>query len=233
MLTSHNIKLNEDRVLLCALTRACKIHNDRIHTKIPIRSKLLKLLLKTIGKMFGDQPYLSALYKAIFATAYYGLLRICEYAETEAGHAVKACNVLIGTNKNKIMLILYTSKTHGHESKPQIIKIDAVDSERQDKKTKETCPFALLQNYFKMRRTYKSVDEQFFVFRDRTPVTAAHVRMVLKKALVENGINPQFYSSQGMRAGRATDLMEMGVSIETIKKLGRWKSSSIFRYLRY
>ena len=233
VLTSHSIKLNEDRFLLCALTRACKIQNDRIRTKIPIRRKLLNLLMKTVDKMFGTQPYLATLYKAMFATAYYGMLRICEYAQTDARHAVKACDVLIGVNKKKIMLVLFTSKTHGFETKPQIIKIDAIEDALHPAVRQTFCPFQLLSEYFAIRKQYASPDEQFFVFRDRSPVMAAHFRAVLHKALEKNNINPMNYSAQGMRTGRATDLLEMGVSVETIRKLGRWKSSAIFTYLRY
>ena len=36
----------------------------------------------------------------------------------------------------------------------------------------------------------------------------------------------------GLRAGRAVDLLRMGVSFETIKKLGHWKSNIVYEYLR-
>ena len=66
------------------------------------------------------------MYKTIFLLAYYGLLRIGEVAESQ--HCLLAPNVNIGENKDKIQLILLSSKTHASESKPQEIKISAIDS---------------------------------------------------------------------------------------------------------
>ena len=65
--------------------------------------------------MYGDnQPYLVALYQAVFSSAFYGLFRMCEIAQTPSGHAVH-----IGVNKKKLMFILRTSKTHTLGNKPQ------------------------------------------------------------------------------------------------------------------
>ena len=57
-----------------------------------------------------EQPYLLVLYEAIFCLAYYGLMRIGEL--TEGDHPIKAKDIHIGVNKDKILLVLYTSKTH-------------------------------------------------------------------------------------------------------------------------
>ena len=34
----------------------------------------------------------------------------------------------------------------------------------------------------------------------------------------------------GIRLGHVTDLLNLGVSVETIKKLGRWKSNAVYVY---
>ena len=52
-----------------------------------------------------------ALYMALFSTAYFGLFRVGEL--TASKHVVKAVNVRIGQNKNKILFILDSSKMHG------------------------------------------------------------------------------------------------------------------------
>ena len=222
VLTRHKMEFNEDRVLLNALTKACKVQHDVIHTKLPFRCNLLHLLFKAIEDMYAAQPYLECLYKAMLSTAYYGLLRISEYTQTDAGHAVKVGNVQIGVNKDKFMLILNV--------KPQIIKIDALNDSTKENKY---CPFKLFKDYQQIRKRYKSLEENFFIFKDRSPVSDAQFRRVLAKAIEWNKLNPSLYSSQAIRTGRVTDLIEMGVSIETIKKLGRWKSTSIYTYLRH
>ena len=79
------------------------------------------------------QPFLNCLYKAIFTTAYFGLIRIGEV--TQSQHILKAKDVQIADNKNKMLLILYLSKTHDKESKPQMVTIteQATDNTKNQK----------------------------------------------------------------------------------------------------
>ena len=46
-------------------------------------------------------------------------------------HSIRAKDVHISSNKNKILIVLYTSKTHGEESPPQKIKLTK-ESKRSD-----------------------------------------------------------------------------------------------------
>ena len=52
---------------------------------------------------------------------------------------------------------------------------------------------------------------QFFVFKDRSPVMPFHVRQMLKKVLIINNLDPSLYCSHAFRAGRAGDLLKAGV----------------------
>ena len=221
-------------MLLGSLVKACRLKNDIMKPNLPVRKSLLNILIATVDQVYEDspQPYLTILYKALFSTAYYGLFRIGEL--TESQHVVKACDVHVGINKNKLMFILHSSKTHGVNVKPQIIKIDSIARSTSDavhRPDNQCCPFQLLQDYVKVRKKYKSEDEQFFVFRDGSQVTPTHLRRMLNILLQRNRIDSTLYSSKAFRAGRASDLLNMGVSVETIRKLGRWKSSSVYTYL--
>ena len=121
-------QLNEDRYLLNSLTSACKLKNDRVYTRLPIKKGLLSLILSNIEEIFQEpQPYLVLLYIALFATTYFGLFRLCELTLTSSSHAVRAKDVHIDRNKDKMMFILHTSKTHWKDAKPQIIKITSLD----------------------------------------------------------------------------------------------------------
>ena len=232
ILQDANVELMEDKVLLSSLTRACKIHNDVINTHLPIRKTTLSLLLKGVTKLFREspQPYLETLYKTMFITAYYGLFRIGEI--TDSPHNIKAKDVQVGTNKNKLMFILRSSKTHNPGDKPQIVKIDQLDNINQ--KESSPCPFKYINSYLKMRKLRRKGDKQepFFVFKDRSPVTAANFRLILKQSLKAAGLDCTFYSASGFRSGRACDLLDLGISVETIRKLGHWKSNSVYTYLR-
>ena len=116
------VELSTDDTLLGSLTRACKLRNDHVCMRMPIRHSLLMVLLATLDRRFrSPQPYLRILYKALLATTYFGLFRVGEV--TLSKHVIKAVDVHVGINKNKLLFMLHSSKTHNHGMKPQIIKI--------------------------------------------------------------------------------------------------------------
>ena len=106
VLAEDGVILNNNKYLLNALTKACRLKNDKVQTRFPIQKGVLKILLKTAKTYFEEkgQCYLQALYKALFVAAYFGLLRVGEL--TVGPHAILAKNVHVGENKNKILFIL-------------------------------------------------------------------------------------------------------------------------------
>ena len=112
---------NEDRILLQSFIGACKMENDKFTCRLPIQVGLLEVLLFELERMFHSQFYLEKLYKAIFALMYYGLMRIGEVVQ--GSHTLKAKDMHISQNKNKMLIVLYSSKTHSKANLPQKIKI--------------------------------------------------------------------------------------------------------------
>ena len=163
VVTEFGSDIQENGFLISSLTRACKLQNDRVHLKLPIKRDLLEAMILQLPKLFSSQPYLEILYKAMFTTAYFGLFRISEIALTLSKHAVLTPDVHIGKNKDKLMFILHTSKTHGRGTFPQIVKIS---SEQKINKVPIYCPFNTIKDYIKMRKAIKKPTEHFFVFRD-------------------------------------------------------------------
>ena len=160
---------------------------------------------------------------------YYGMLRIGK--ATYSKHVLKAKDVYLGKNKNKILFVLHTSKTHTRGSKPQLIKL--VAQNKENSKDSQFCPFRAASDFSKRRRHYESDCEQFFIYRDGSPVTPPQLRSILKQLIKIAKIDPKFYSVHCIRAGRMKNLFDMGVSVETIIKIGRWKSSAVYTYLKY
>ena len=226
VLTQDGVILNEDRCVINALTKSCRILNHRVKMRLPIQKKILKIIIKYTKVKFDQQPYLGVLYAAIFTIAYYGLFRVGELAT--GTHPVKAVDVHIGENKKKLMFILRTSKTHDQSMKPQIIKITSNDKVAADA---ACCPFAILQHYAQQRRSCRHRNEPFFIFRDRAPVTPVHVRKILREVLSLAGLNARLYDTHSFRTGRCVDLAAMNVSVESIRKFGRWSSSAVYKYL--
>ena len=130
ILVDDGYKGNDDMVLLHTLTKSCRIQNDCISTKLPIQKSLLELILFEIQKRWVDQTFLRILYQAWLLIAYYSLFRIGKLADSK--HCIKAANVHIATNKNKLLFILYTSKTHNLGNRPQKIKITANNYTRDE-----------------------------------------------------------------------------------------------------
>ena len=125
ILKEHKIVVNPDECLISSMTLACRLKNDQIKTRLPIKKGMLRLVLEEIVKYYykRNQPYLAALYTTMMSTMYHGLLRISEV--TKGTHPILAKDVHIGSNKRKFLLILRTSKTHWKNSKPQMVKITA------------------------------------------------------------------------------------------------------------
>ena len=232
VLAEDGIMVNPDNFLLTSLTRACRLINDKVIHRFPIYKELLHEIVDGIETLYSEQPYLTILYKAMMFATYYGLLRAGEVA---AGpHVLLAKDVFIGKNKKKFLFILWSSKTHGHGSKPQRIKISSKASEFGTKKDQQSnhCPFEALREFTKQRPESNSKDEQFFIYRDRSPVATDKFRKMLKNVLEKMNYNPSLYNLHSLRIGRCGDLYKLGLSVETIKKIGRWKSNAVFTYLR-
>ena len=240
VLRDEGVILQEDNFLLNSLMRACRLCNDKVHTRLPIQKGMLSVLIKFIRVAFNErgQSYLATLYSTMLSTAYYGLFRVSEL--TKDKHNVLARNVQIAKNKKKLLFMLRSSKTHGEESPPQIIKISssshqqigAKKAERQvNDQSLHFCPYQLLNDYRELRGPYLTVNEPFFVLQDHLPVTQNMIRTCLKLTIRQCNFNESLFSMHFLRSGRTHDLLKMGLSVETIKKIGCWRSNAVFRYL--
>ena len=171
------------------------------------------------------------MYKAIFSLGYYGMLRISELVKSD--HIVKACNVHMALNKDKLMIMLYSSKTHGEGSRPQSIKIVSNRREKSGKYAhRHFCPFVVINDFIKMRGNYTHEMEQFFIFHDGSPVFPSQVRKMLNTVITNIGLDSSKYGVHSLHIGRCTDLIKYGYSIEEVKRMGRWKSNSVYKYFR-
>ena len=234
LLLEINVEINTDAFLLSALTKACKFKSDCQKTRLPIRKPMLNVLIQEIGKVFDSQPYLASLYSALFSTAYFGLFHIREL--TAGSYPVLVTDVHIARNKKKILFVLRSLKTHTLGSRPQLIKITGLPSSPSPKHRNLNqmecfCPYQLLQNFITSRPQYLLEDEPFFCLSDNSPVKPEQLQNTLKNLIKTCGFNNDVHEVHSLRTGRASDLLKMGVSVETIKWLGRWKSNAVFTYL--
>ena len=238
VLKIDDIELNENLFLINALTKACKLKNDRIRTRQPITRGLLNRIVGEVERYYEspevNQFYLSKMFKALFVTAYYGLFRVGEL--TSGAHPVLARDVEVGTNKKKLRFTLRSSKTHRRNNRPQTVKISSIKHEAKPSGEQPDvfnfCPYEILREYGQLRGPITQRREPFFVLSDHSPVKPFHMTNCLKFILKRLNKNSDLFSVHSFRIGRSNDLLKMGLSVETIKKLGRWWSNAVFRYLR-
>ena len=151
VLWENKINLAEDKFLLLSLIRAGRLKNDKIIMHLPIHKDLVRMIMRTVDKHWlveNSQPYLNRLYKAILMSAYFGLLRVGEV--TQSPHVVLAKDVHIGINKNKVLFLLKTSKTHAKGNKPQRIKISSSPHGGIKHGDEVYCPFSTLKEYIRV-----------------------------------------------------------------------------------
>ena len=103
-LADVKVNLQEDRFLLNSLTKACRLTNDTVYTRLPIHKNFLALLLREVGWKYDAQPYARSLFLVIFSTMYFGLFRAGEVAN--GNHTIMARNIHISYNKNKLLFVL-------------------------------------------------------------------------------------------------------------------------------
>ena len=229
VLKTDGYEWNESKIQLVMLTRSCKILNDRVKIRLPIKMGLLDALLFEIERRFSSQPYLELMYKTAFLLAYYGLMRVGELAS--GSHPVKASDVHVGTNKQKILLVLCTSKTHGLEARPQKIKISALDPTLV--KQKFFCPFQMVAECLKCRGSFDDKNEPFLIFSDRSPVQPVQFHTTLRSLLTDLNLDPLLYDTHSFCIGRSSDMYyKFNYTLDQVRQAGRWKSSAILKYLK-
>ena len=229
---------NDKQFLLKSLTRGCKLENDRLKVRLPIQKGLFELLLFEINRYYNSnpQPYLEAMYQALFCLAYYGMLRVGEL--TFSPHCLKARNINVAGNKDKIQVVLYTSKTHDQASKPQKIYISGIEEELtksggiSTRSDRIFCPIAIVLKFMHIRGHYEWDEDQFFIFADGSTVKPDHFRNFLRLLLGRLGLDAALYDVHSFRIERTCDLEKYGYSVDQIKAMGRWKSNAVYRYLK-
>ena len=170
-------------------------------------------------------------------------MRVGEISESQ--HTIKAVNIHKADNRDRILIILYTSKTHSLDSLPQKIKICGKShlevftgndttrvASKKYLKDCHFCPVEWTKLYIQNRPPIQHEQEQFFIFQDGSNLQATHLRQVLRSILEDLHLEPTIYDPHSFRIGRATDLFKYNTSIDKIKELGRWKSNAVYKYLR-
>lgn len=236
-----DIKVDTNSFKFSALVKAARYKNKKLRLRLPIKLRLLNRILDEVKKIprVRDQPYLIALYRAMFVSAYYGLMRVGEI--TNSKHVVKSRDAHVARNKTKVQFRLWTAKNLKRGQWPDDIKIDGlhdcrrcfptmVKSAGRSKNSESYCPVCIIKKYNALRERTQGC-KQFFIFRSGIAVGAHNFRTVLKEALKRIGVDNSVYNCHSFRHGRCCDLRRLGYSILDLKLVGRWRSNAVYNYM--
>lgn len=228
MLRHDGINISNVSCKLASIIRACKVNNDEVSVRRPIRKNLLKLIMQAVERRFlkKGQVFLAKLYKAMLTAGYYGYLRVGEM--TKGRHNIQEQDMAIALNKSKAVLLIRSSKTQKRSAKPAKIEIKP----DQDDKEGRFHPIRILQEYCNVKNSKGIKGRTFFTLMDGSEVSSGMFRGMLRRALKDNKLEKHLYNSHSLRSGRATDKFRWGIHVEKIKREGRWASNAVYKYFK-
>ena len=173
----------------------------------------LKKLVKALSAT-GCTSFTLALLKAMFALMFFAFLRISEVTKGEHNINISQCHV---TKSNiKLTVLSYKHST----GRPFKLDIQPTGG--------STCPHMLLKEYVKLRG---HDGEPLFRFSDKLPFSRSYLSSMLNKATTAAKLDAKQISPHSFRIGATTWAAKRGFSIEQIKAMGRWRSTSFNSYI--
>lgn len=198
---------------------------DRLYKKadsrLPITPILLEKIFRTLGAVCVSF-YEACMYRAAFALAYFGFLRVGEVVADSSSsqlHSLRFEDVL-AISKSVLNIRIRHSKAD-QEGDGYVLELPSVPS--------EICPVRNLQIYLRMRSSKSGL---LFCHFGGLPLTRYQFCAVLQKTLKIHGLDRDKYTSHSFRIGAASTASARGVDEESIRKMGRWSSTAYKGYIR-
>lgn len=191
-----------------------------IDKRSPINTETLLAICRSADKVCFSE-YETEMFKAVYSIMFFGAFRISEVvsASKKVQSGMKMTNIVV--SEHQIKIFLPQSKTD-KVGKGQWIQLNSCP-------IKEICPVLLLKQYLVRR---PKVNNMLFVHENGEMLTKYQFNFVLKKNV--NGLNlgRKKMSSHSFRIGAATEAAKVGLHVEEIKKVGRWRSDAYKLYIR-
>ena len=201
---------------------SCYKKYKKIDMRLPITNDILEKIIFATEQVL-DNCYEIKMFKAMFALAFHGFLRIGELTVTnlkqENFNLLKMGNVRL----TDVIEITFVHFKHC-KGQPFILQI-------KPKKRIKNCPVQLMKNYLSVSLS-KSNDKPLFQTSPGIPMLRTKFEKILKQTLKFCNINNAGYKCHSFRIGAATEASKQGLEEEKIKELGRWNSNAYKKYIR-
>ena len=146
--------------------------------------------------------------------AYHGLLRVSEYTFTAPAKQLTLDRIHLSANSATVDLPFTKTCQYSQGTKVTVAQTNLF-----------TCSVASLETYLRYWRMTPGV---VFTHRTGHPLKAAEVNSLLRVALPGLGI-----SSHSVRIGGATTASQRGVTDQTLRAGGQWKSTAYQKYVHF
>ena len=210
--------------LIKTLIRGMSRASVSVDTRLPITLQRLQGLLGILPVVCSS-TYESCLFKAAFALAFHGFLRLSEILGQNLPQGTGRKPLMrnnLSFNLSSVTVQLSGSKTNQSGRKELILV-------RKESSMPDTCAVTALHQYMS---AHPKCSDVLFVHINGAPLTQYQFRAVLKKAAYHLGWPMKGFSSHSFRIGAATSAAALGVPLDTIMELGRWKSAAVLGYIR-
>ncbi len=165
-------------------------------------------------------PYIDTLLISTFLLAFYGFLRISEFAASSnlfnSARDISFSDLTF--HPSHYSLFLKHSKTKGACT----IVIERTDS--------FFCLYKAMIRYIRLRSSFNS--SPFFLTPGNDPMSKIWFLQQFKRVLLQCNLSPQHYSGHSFRIGAATSAAMQGVSSASLQQLGCWSSTAYSSYIR-
>ena len=186
------------------------------------RPVTVEMLREWVARVKSYPSFDNILFLAGALIAFFGLLRISEFAAPEKGDGKRGLRLQdIKFRGRWVELAIWDSKTDTTRE-----GLSVVLARRDDL----LCPVTWLANFIVLRpRGAKS--GQLFVRGDGRPMTRGWFRDRLKRECAGTGVTGNV-NTHSLRIGGASAAAAAGLADVEIQRLGRWKSGAFLRYIR-
>ncbi|XP_071984316.1 uncharacterized protein [Engystomops pustulosus] len=189
-------------------------HDSRRPVSLPLFGRLISIL-----DIVCSDAFEASLFKAAFSIAFFGALRIGELVPLSATRPGGLLSRDVIVKQDSVKVCIRRSKTDffGRGTWFSILPLGA-----------DPCPVTMINSYERGR----PAGNNFLVHISGTPLSRFQFGAVFKKSLLYLGLNPKEFGTHSFRIGAATTAHSCGMSEESIKRLGRWKSDCFKSYIR-
>ncbi|KAM3911197.1 uncharacterized protein RB166_019888 [Leptodactylus fuscus] len=187
-------------------------------TRRPVSYDLLCRIVSSLASVCSSS-YEVSLFSAGFSLAFFGALRIGELVPpSKFKHGGLLLEDVILSN-GIVRIRIRRSKTD-QQGKGSWILLRPVSG--------AVCVVRLVGLFLQVR----SPGAPFLVHESGDPLTVFQFRSIFRRVLSSLGLDPSEYGTHSFRIGAATEASRAGLPVESVQRIGRWRSSCYASYVR-